>query len=257
MTLEHANWFMTVLMVALSIIIVTTIVTAKRGKKLFIRKIPGLSAIDEAVGRATEMGRPILFSPGLDGLNIVTLQALSILSHVARLAARYGTRLIVPVVDPVVYPVAEEITRESYVAEGKEDAYNPDDIRYLSSQQFAYAAGVVGIMNREQVATNLMFGYFYAESLILAENGYMIGALQVAGTPATTQIPFFIAACDYVVIGDEYYAATAYLTQEPTLLGSLVGQDLGKLLLLVLIILGTILTTALGPANILVKLLGG
>ena len=68
----------------------------------------------------------------------------------------------------------------------------------------------------------------------------MVGAIQVAGTPFTTQIPFFLAACDYTIIGDEYYAASAYLSREPTLLGSLVGQDYGKLMLIGLIVVGAI-----------------
>jgi hypothetical protein len=49
------------------------------------------------------------------------------------------------------------------------------------------------------------------------------------------QIPFFLAACDYTIIGDEYYAASAYLSREPTLLGSLVGQDYGKILMIGLV----------------------
>ena len=70
-----------------------------------------------------------------------------------------------------------------------------------------------------------------------------MGAIQVAGTPSTTQIPFFIAACDYVIIGDEFYAATAYLTRQPTLLGSLVGQDIVKGILVACIVLGVALLT--------------
>ncbi|MCY4057910.1 MAG: fibronectin type III domain-containing protein, partial [Gammaproteobacteria bacterium] len=38
---------------------------ATRGRKLFVRKIAGLEAVDEAVGRATEMGRPVVFVPGI------------------------------------------------------------------------------------------------------------------------------------------------------------------------------------------------
>jgi hypothetical protein len=263
MQLEHATWFMTVLISALSLIIVGAIVTAKRGRKLAIRRIPGLAAIDDAVGRATEMGRPILFSLGLGSLSITTLQALAVLHHVARQAARYGTRIITPIREPTVFPVAEEVTREAYRAEGKLETFRPDDIRFLSTEQFAYAAGTVGIMNREHVASVFLFGDFYAEALILAESGHDIGAIQVAGTPQTTQIPFFIAACDYVVIGDEYYAASAYLTQEPTLLGSLIGQDIGKLLLLVLVLTGLGIATVLGAKlntaehNFLLRWLGG
>lgn len=235
---EHANWFRSLLFVALCAVIVFTIALAKRGRRFFIRRIPGLSAIDEAIGRATEMGRPIFFASGMGSLDIVTLQALAVLHHITRLAARYGNRVIAPVKDPLVLPVTEEVMRDAYAREGRAEAFRPDDVRYLSDQQFAYAAGCVGIMNRERVASNFFFGTYYAEALILGESGHHIGAIQVAGTPETTQIPFFIAACDYVVIGDEYFAASAYLTQEPTLLGSLVGQDIGKTLLFALIIAG-------------------
>lgn len=249
MTFQHMNWWIMVLEGTISLLIIFKILSAHRGKELFIRKIPGLNAIDEAVGRSTEMGRPILFNLGLYGLDIVTLQALAIGAYVARLAARYNTRIIVPVCEPTVLPVAEEAMREAYTAEGKPELFNPDDIRFLSNDQFAYASGVVGLINREKVASNFMFGYYFAEALIMAEAGFQAGAIQVAGTPATTQIPFLIAACDYTIIGDEYYAATAYLTRQPTLLGSLVGQDYSKILLLSLILIGITTVTIWGDKN--------
>src|SRR4051812_27181749 len=149
------------------------------------------------------MGRPILFSPGLFGLDVVTLQALTIAGYVMRLAARYNTRVILAVGDAQVYPVAEEVAREAYHAEGRPELFNSEDVRFLSDRQFSYASGCIGIMNRKRVAANFLFGGFYAESLILAESGREIGAIQVAGTPSTTQIPFLIASCDYTIIGEE------------------------------------------------------
>jgi hypothetical protein len=221
---------------------------AQRGRELYIRRIPGLSAIEEAVGRATEMGKPIFYSPGLGSLNITTLQALSILAHIVRLAATHATRLIVGTADATVLPVAEESVREAYDKVGRPELFRPEDVRFVSDSQFAYALGSVGIMSRDQTATNFFFGQFFAEALILTENGRDLGALQVAGTPDPVQIPFFIATCDYVVIGDEYYAASAYLTREPTLTGSLVGQDLVKAGIVLLIAWGLVLMTALGGA---------
>jgi hypothetical protein len=242
-TTPYANPAVWIVEGLLVFFILYKILSARRGRELFIRRIPGLSALDEAVGRATEMGRPMLYAPGLSGLDIVGLQSMAILSHVVRHAAKYGTRVIVPLADPVLYTVAEEVAKDAYAAEGVPEQFNPEDVRFLSDRQFAWASGVVGILHREQVASAFYFGYYYAESLILAENGQMIGAIQVAGTPATTQIPFFLASCDYTIIGDEYYAASAYLSREPTLLGSLVGQDYGKLVIIGLIVLGTICLT--------------
>ena len=235
---EHANWLLTLIFLGMSGTIVASILLAQRGRGMFIRRIPGLSAIEEAVGRATEMGRPMYFSPGLGSIDITTLQALSILTHVVRLAATQATRVIVGTADSTLLPVAEESVREAYTSVGRQEMYRPEDVRFVSGDQFAYALGSVGIMSREKAASNFYFGQFFAEALILTENGRALGALQVAGTPDPTQIPFFIATCDYVVIGDEYYAASAYLTREPTLTGSLVGQDIVKAALAALMVLG-------------------
>ena len=76
---------------------------AERGAELFVRRIPGLNAVEEAVGRATEMGRPVLYVPGIGEIdNIMTIASLTILSHVAKITAKYETPLIVPTARSVV-----------------------------------------------------------------------------------------------------------------------------------------------------------
>jgi len=232
-----------VLVFLFSALILSHILHARRGGSMFVRRIPGLTAVDETVGRATEMGRPITFSLGLGGLDIITLQALAVALHVIRMAIRFGTRVIVTLADSAMYAVADEAVREAYAAAGRPESHNVEDVRFLSDRQFAYASSAMGLILRERVASNYMFGRFFAESLILAEAGNQVGAIQVAGTPIITQIPFFIAACDYTIIGDEYYAATAYLTREPVLSGSLVGQDRCKMVLMALMAFGLLLAT--------------
>ena len=128
--------------------------------------------------------------------------------------------------------------------------YHDDDVRYLTDQQFPFALGVAGILSRERAAASFLFGSFAAEALIMAEVGQEVGAVQIAGTPSTTQIPFFIAACDYVIIGDEYYAATAYISRDRTLLGSIVGQDYCKLILLAVALLGCAVVTWLAALHV-------
>ena len=244
--MQHAsdNWYISSLVLLLAAIIIYKVISSQTGKEPVIRRIPGLNAIDEAVGRATEMGRPVLMIPGPQGLAIENLQALSIFGYIARAVARFGNRSILPTADPVFNGVAEETIRDAYADMGRSDLFNEGDVRYLTSQQFAYASGVAGILNREKPAASFLFGLFYAESLIFAETGQQIGAVQVAGTTETNQIPFLITACDYVIIGDEFYAASAYLSRNRTLLGSIVGQDYCKLILLGVIALGVMAVSA-------------
>ena len=211
---------------------------AKSGKEITIRRIAGLDALDEAIGRSTEMGRPVLYVPGIDEIKeIQTIYSMMILRHVARKTAEYGTPLIVPVKDSVVMTFAEEAVKQGCLDAGRPDAYVPDNVRYLSNEQFAYCAGVAGIMSREKPAANIMLGMFFAESLILAETGFSTGAIQVAGTAKQHQLPFFVAACDYTIMGEEYFAVTAYLTREPNLLATIRAADLTKIVAIVFLVI--------------------
>jgi hypothetical protein len=215
---------------------------ARRDKNLFIRKIAGLAAVEDAIGRATEMGKPILYVPGLwDIDSTATIASMNILGEIAKKIARYDTPLIVTNRWSVTYTISKEIVKEAFISQGHPDKFKNDYIRYLTEDQFGFAAAVDGIMLREKPAANFFIGYFWAESLILAETGAMTGAIQIAGTDAVNQLPFFVAACDYTLLGEELYAASAYLAREPALLGALKAQDYGKVLALVLLAAVTIL----------------
>ncbi|RKX70417.1 hypothetical protein DRP53_05115 [candidate division WOR-3 bacterium] len=262
--ISSAQWFnanrlnVLIFTFLISLFVLLYIRRAKR-ERLFIRKIPGLDAIEDAVGRSTEMGRPILYSFGLGLLSdVVTIASLSILSRVAKKAAEYGTRLIVPNYDPLVMTAAQETVKQAFTEAGRPDLYNEGDITFLTQDQFGYAAGVDGIIVREKPGTCFWQGYFFAESLILAETGHSVGAIQIAGTIAVTQLPFFIAACDYVLIGEEMYAASAYLRPEPQMVGSLKGEDIAKALIMALIIfsalwgtVGVLLNQWMGSSTLL------
>jgi|UniRef100_A0A7V5XYY4 hypothetical protein len=233
-----------IITIILFIVFLYYIEKAKKGEKLFVRKIAGLDAIDDAVGRATEMGRPILFSFGLGFItDVVTIAALSILSKIAKKCAEYGTRLLIPNYDPIVMAAAQETVKEAYLEANRPDLYKEGDITYLTSDQFGYAAGCDGIILREKPGAIFWQGYFFAESLILAETGHSVGAIQIAGTTAITQLPFFIAACDYTLIGEEMFAASCYLKPEPHMLGSLKGEDFLKAIILIIFVVATIVAT--------------
>lgn len=245
--ISSAQWFhkkRTSVLILLIIIVgflLYFIQKTKKGEELFIRKIAGLDAIDEAVGRSTEMGRPLLFILGLGTIaEIPTIAGLSILKRVAKKAAEYETDLIVPCYDPVVFVAAQETVKEGYIEGGRPDLFKEGNVFFLSYDQFGYAAGVDGIMMREKPGAVFLQGYFYAESLILAETGNSIGAIQISGTTAVTQLPFFIAATDYTLIGEEMYAASGYLTKEPLTLATIKGEDWVKMILIAVIILGII-----------------
>lgn len=236
----------------LGAIVLTAINMSKKGTWVpNIRRLAGLDAVEEAVGRATEMGAPVHFSPGIGNISDnsapQTFAGLEVLGYVTELTAKYNTEIIVTIRQPNVFPLAQEIVRQSYMTAGRPDMFQEDTVQFLSSEQFAYAAAVMGIMNRRKAAANLMMGAFWAESLLFAEAGAQVGAIQVAGTAAMGQLPFFVAACDYTLIGEELYAAGAYLSQDRVKLGAIGGQDIAKAIVMVIVVIGSVLATVDNP----------
>jgi hypothetical protein len=244
------NWFNWkklnnfIILITFSALVFWFIEHAKKNPNLYLRKISGLDAIDDALGRATEMGKPVLYVHGLNGMgSISTIAAVNILGRIAIRVAEYDTTLKVSNIDPIVMSVSQEVVKESYLEAGRPDAYVQDNVFMAASEQFPYVAAVSGIMIREKTAANFFMGYFYAESLILAETGASTGAIQIAATDSYTQLPFFITTCDYTLIGEELYAASAYLSREPLLLGSLRAQDIAKGIIISALVIGAALAT--------------
>jgi len=220
------------------------ILKAKNGHDFYVRPIAGIEEIDNAIGRATEMGKPILFVPGFTSISdVATLASLAILGRVAKKAAEYDTKILVPIGVPIVLPIAQEVVKEAHFEAGRPDTYDKNSVFFITTSQFAYVAGINGVMIREKVATNFFMGMFFAEALIMAETGASTGAIQIAGTDAITQLPFFITTCDYTLIGEELYAASAYLAREPYQMGTLKAVDYFKLLIIISVVMGTLLST--------------
>ena len=246
----HANFFIGAKLplflgiLTVSGCVIAWILLARSGRPLKIRRIAALDAVDNAVGRATEMGRPILFIAGIQDMdNIQTVAGITVLGHVARTAAEYDATIEMPTSRSLVMEAARETVQASYLSAGRSDSYNPDLIRYITDEQFGFVAYVQGRMVREKPAACFYLGCFFAESLILAETGNSIGAIQIAGTAESSQLPFFVAACDYTLIGEEFFAASSYLSREPDQMGSLKGQDAAKLIAAAAIVIGVTLAT--------------
>ena len=231
------------IVISCSMILMSSIYWAEDGKEIFIREIPGIKAMEEAVGRATEMGKPVMFVPGiLDFNEVETIAGINVLGHVSKLTAEYETKLNVPVCKSIVMEAAREICKDSYLQAGRPDLYHNDMVNFLAADQFSYAAGITGYMLREKPAACFYQGKFFAESLLLAETGNSIGAIQIAGTGSSSQIPFFVTACDYTLIGEEFLTASAILSNKPDLKGSIRGQDIIKLFVISGIVLVSLIS---------------
>lgn len=228
----------------IGILLYMMIVEGEQRKKVYnIRRLAPIDAIHEVIGRGVEMNRPIHFCPGTGALNRLeatsTLAGLTLLSYIASTAVRMGCRIIVTVSKSDVYTLAMEIVRTAFRLEGQEEMFKEDDIVFMPQQKSA-----AGLLQRENVAANFLMGAWWHEALVMIEAGARVGAMNVSGAAYTLgQLPWFVACSDYVLIGEEFYAASAYISRDPAETSVIAGQDYVKFICLGLIFLGVILAT--------------
>jgi hypothetical protein len=213
--------------------------------------------LEEAVGRAVEMGRPIHMSPGNDNLRTASstemLAGISVGTYVAGLSAKYNVNLIPTVGYTDTQAQMEERIRLAYLQEGKLESYKIGMVQYVP-YGMAYDLFVLGIAEREKPAANIMIGSWQAAGLYLIESMRKIGAINIAGTVRPILTAFFVGACDFALIGEEVLAAGVYTSKDTLAMGGLQGQDLLKFFCAGVIIAGSILAT-IGNASLLVQLL--
>ena len=222
---------------------------AKRGHIPYIRKIAVIDRINEAIGRATEMGRPVHFGTGvgsqLSGVNApMTLAGVSVLCYVAGLCAQYATGFISTFNVPELIPFVQDVVEETYNARGRPGAYNQNEmVRYLSDVLMSYALAATGIVTREKVAANFYIGAIMGEAPIILEEAHNAGAITIAGTARWGTMPMVAVLSDYCIIMEEIYAAAAYVSKDPQTISTLAAEDVGKYLSIVLVLLGVVLTS--------------
>lgn len=215
-----------------------------------LRPLAAVEAIKEAVNRATEMGKAVVFNNGWGGIlaaefSIQTIAGIDLLSYVSKQTAKMNTKLLVPLFQGATLPLVTDTVYQSYLAAGYPDRFQTNaEIRYISDEQWPWISAVMGILRREKPAANILMGFFWGEALLQTEAGFLSGALQIGGTAQMDAVPYFAATCDYFLIGEELYAAAAYVSEGPVQVSTIVAEDIIKAIVLVLIGAGVLLMAA-------------
>jgi hypothetical protein len=215
----------------------------ERGKPP-LRPIPGYEDMEAYLGEATESGRAVHVSMGTGGIGTSvtaeSLAGLTVLEHVARRAAATGLKTVTTVSDPSLLPVAQDVMREACAAQGYPEQYDPACVRFISSDKVAYAAGVMEILGHDKVSCNILVGNFGDEFLLMSEAGGRYGLNQAGGSASPQILPFVYASTDRALIGEEIFAAGAYLLDKTAHVASLAAQDWLRTAIILTILLGVL-----------------
>ena len=212
-----------------------------------LRRIRAFESIKGFTGRAIEAGRALHLSLGTgSAANETTsdsLAGLTVLDYLAKQGATTGVPPTVSMADPTVMLFAQNAARKANAndPEGVEEAYN--NVRWIAPQPGAYAAGVMSLMNIDEVEANVMVGDFGDEYLLMGETAARRKAGHIGGTSNPNTLPFIYTSADETLLGEEIYAAGAYLQQKPSHIGSLLSQDTMRWLVAGIILIGIIVAS--------------
>jgi len=219
---------------------------AKHGIVPKIRELPALAALEDLVGRAAEMGKPVHFGTGYRGLDTpeapIVVAGLAILGHVAELCGKYKVPIHYTAIWSYNIPIGRDLIKRGYTLGGHPEMYSDDMVAYTGEHQMSYAAALMGYTLRERPAANMFFGGIAYETFNMLGAGAIAGSVQAAGTSRIYYQPFLVAACDYALIGDELYAAAAAVKKVPEETGTIRATDIIKAIALLLIILSLVLS---------------
>lgn len=213
----------------------------RAGKAGKLRSLPALEELPSSVGRSAETGQPIHVSVGLAGVGGIataeTWAGLTLLGQLANEAAACDTPLIVTVADPTVLPIAQDILQRAYIRHGNPEGYEPTQVRLIAPNPMAYAAGVMGLLEREPLTANVMLGSFGEEYLLMGETAARKGVHQVVGSANPQALPLIYASADETLVGEEMFASGAYTARLPIQIASLLTQDWARWVVIVFIVL--------------------
>lgn len=218
-----------------------------------IRKVPGVDAIEEAVGRATELGLPVHSCLGdvadLKGVYAgQVLAGAAVMTEAAKLCARYGTPFIATVggtggAGAEVVVLIEQLVENAYRSEGKLESFKPENIRFISGERIAWAVGAIGIFYSEGLGANIMVGPWAGTWLPVSETAARLGAIQIGGTARDYMMPIMACICDYFMIGEDIFAAAAILSKNPGITATIAVDDIVRIFLVGLVIVGAAFLT--------------
>jgi hypothetical protein len=214
------------------------------------RRIRAFESLSGFLDMAVEQGKTAhvsLGDTGIGGSRTATIvSGIAVLRYLAERGAAVSSPPTVTVADPTLLFVAQDVVQDAHERVGRAAGYRPTDVQLIAPNPTAYAIGAVEVIRDEDVATNVMTGPFSDEYLLLAEPGAQRDIAQVAGSDSLNAQPYMLATANPVLIGEELFAAGAYLTDQPEHKASLWIQDILRLLIVAAIVIGILVVTLTG-----------
>lgn len=219
----------------------------RRASPPVLRRIEAFHSLPQTVGQAVETGRRLHLTLGTgnlgQGSTAATLAGVVLLDQISAAAVVSDKPPIVTAADGATMLLAQDTLRNVYTRQNALARYDHYSSQVAGLTPISFGAAQTTLQKDEAVAGTILIGSIGAEAVLLAEAGRRQGVTTVAGSdnPATQAMLF--ATADHPIIGEDLFAGGAYIGGAPAHVGSLQAQDVMRLIIGGVIVLGVILRT--------------
>ena len=220
--------------------------TSRRWPATF-RPIAAFEALGKAIERAVEAGERVHVSLGTGSVigpeSAPAFAGLAALSRIARVTSMSDRPAVVTAGDGAMAILARDTLRSSYGESGSPNLYDPTSGRLLGPTPFSYVAGLPSVLTNEGVSVHMLSGFYGFEAGLAAEFGERARAFVIGGTSEVQSQALLYAIARNPLLGEEVFASGAYLGAGELHKASLRTQDIIRIGLIVLILLGVLMAT--------------
>jgi len=208
------------------------------------RVIPQLTKLSRAVDLSVEDGTRLFISLGRTSLltprAAAPLAGLGLLRHIAERTSLSDNPPVVVGGEASLALLAQDTLQAGYQSMGADDLYQPMSGRLSGMTPFSAAAGAMPIIRDENISASMLVGDFGVEAALLADaaerqNAFLLGA----STDLSSQAALFASAQE-PLIGEELFAANAYLDPGDSRSAALTVQDFLRWVIILVLLAGAV-----------------
>ena len=221
-------------------------VRARGGRPSSLRPIRVYERIRQSLSQAAETGQAVHVGLGSGQIGAEAtpeaLMGITVFDYVARNAAQCDYPVQGTTGDATILAASQGILRRSRRDAGAPERSVGQEISFYGPEPFAYASGTLAALSHQEHLANVLVGRFDAEGLWMSESVGSQEMTQLGGTIDPSAAALMLASLDESVIGEEVFAAGAYL-HRPSHLGSLAAQDSMRIVIILSILAGVVMAS--------------
>lgn len=232
-------------LLAVIALIVHTVQLSKKPPKTSLREIGVFPRLQRAIGFSVEEGSRVHVSIGRSSLtnptNASALVGLTTLEHITRQSINSDRPPISTSGDGALSILSQDVQCAGTRKAGAPELYDHSRAWMTGPTPFSYLAGLMPVVGEKNTRTHLLIGNYGPEMTIAASTAQDNGAYVLAASDSLPTQAALYAAVDDVLIGEELFAAPAYLEMGAAYRASLAVQDLLRWVLIALLLAGAVL----------------